>query len=141
MLTLTETIDAIRAIDTDTDIILGACKQIAGLSRVDCTDEVAIASDIYKRYLIDGTSPSPVIIALTACLGTIAAKTATVGNELTAWNKVLDTGHTAFMEALMVRVREETSGDEEAMIKRLLNIMKQSKQVEAEIDEKLRKRS
>jgi|HubBroStandDraft_4_1064222.scaffolds.fasta_scaffold09099_12 hypothetical protein len=140
-LTLTETIDAIRAIDTDTDIILGACKQIAGLSRIDCTDELAITRDIFKRYLVNGTSPRPVITALTTCLGALTAKTAHIGNELTAWNKVLDAGHAAFMDALTSRIREETVGDDEAMVKRLLNIMSQSKQVEAEIDEKLRNRS
>jgi hypothetical protein len=140
-LTLTETIDAIRAIDTDTDIIRNACKQIAGLSRVDCADDLAIASDIFKRYLVDGTSPGPIIAALTTCLGVIVGRTAPVSDELTAWNKVLEAGHAAFMNALTSRIRAETTGDDEAMMKRLLNIMSQSKQVEAEIDEKLRNRS
>ena len=56
MLTLTETIDAINALDTDADIITGACKRILGFNasntfeRGDPREIATSIVDVIKRY-------------------------------------------------------------------------------------------
>ena len=49
MLTITETIDAIKSLDTDEDIILGACNRIISKDKI-ANDPQSISIEIVEKY-------------------------------------------------------------------------------------------
>lgn len=86
MLTLTETIDAIRALNTEADIILGACKRIANPDKYSADADNAafpstIAAQILREYQ-DKVLPSEFADQLLRTLATHIAIYCVAGKEV-----------------------------------------------------------
>ena len=82
MLTLTETIDAIKAIDTDPDVILGACRRIASPQENNPSDDPIKDLVLKITNICEGVRPSTVQVALITALAANGAVTVRPGTEV-----------------------------------------------------------
>ena len=90
MLTITETIDAIRAINTEPEILTGACKRILGL---DAASKVDMNVQTVAFELIEVSNKLPLgegLRALCAALAIDAVTSAKKGHEAEVLHLILD---------------------------------------------------
>ena len=90
MLTITETIDAIRAINTEPEILIGACKRILGL---DAASKADMNVQTVAFELIEVSNKLPLgegLLALGSALAIDAATSAKKGHEAEVLHLILD---------------------------------------------------
>ena len=81
MLTLLETTAAIKALQTEPDIIASACEKVLGLDKIRTLDANALAKHLIVYNISQGCSSSILMEALTYALGQISAMKVVDGKE------------------------------------------------------------
>lgn len=81
MLTLFETAEAIKALDTEPDIIQQACEKVLGLDKVRTLNASALAKHLVLHNIFNGCHSSTLMEALAYALGQMAAMKVIDGKE------------------------------------------------------------
>lgn len=106
MLTLLETIAAIKALDTEPDVIRNACNKVVDPKARDLlplnANAKAITVDICTRYQ-DLEEKGDLIIALCASLGTAAGLAVKPGKEVTLLSSLLDKVTSSYAHSITSR--------------------------------------
>ena len=81
MLTLLETAEAIKALQTEPDIIASACEKVLGLNKIRTLDANALAKHLIVYNISQGCSSSILMEALAYALGQMLAMKVVDGKE------------------------------------------------------------
>lgn len=127
MLTLTETVDAIHALDTETDIILGACKRIANPDKYVLDNNAPIPSTMASQILNDYKDKLPPDEFSDQMLKALAAHTAMYcrpGSEVNALKNSIELLTHYFITARKEAIRLKMETNPSEAIADLLTMMK-----------------
>lgn len=126
MLTITETIDAINKLNTDPDIILGACKRILNpenfFGKQELTHE-QIAMEITHKYMNGSIPASDVVRGILNALVVAMASGAIPGHELDLLTGVQKSLASSFGKAAAVMFSIRMKENPDAAKAEILNLL------------------
>jgi hypothetical protein len=107
-----ETVAAIRALDTDKDIINRACVKVSLPDAATITDEGVIAHEILMRYCsLFEDEPQVLVAALTVALGTLAGLVCRPGSEPAMLSHIVDAITDQFLNTRSKQIADLRSKD------------------------------
>jgi thiamine phosphate synthase YjbQ (UPF0047 family) len=123
MLTITETVDAINAIDTDNDIVLGACKRILGL---DTQPKGATPRDIAQLIVntLQPYSAKDGLSALSIAIASSAIALAEPGHETDLLKDLLGEISHYFTQSMMHRLMKKFGENPDEAMAELLQMVR-----------------
>ena len=121
MLTITETVDAINAIDTDKDVLLGACKKVLGIKST-ATDSETIAKEIIETYS-SRLPTADLITTLCTVTGVVAAGAANPNEEMKVLKIALECVTDIFMSVSAKRFANRMREDPDAAFDQLMRLL------------------
>ena len=124
MLTLFETINAIKTLDTELDIIRNACQKI--LKPGETPDRMTaeqIAIEIATGYTDKTDGPNTLLVALAMALTSTAIVVAIEGKELEMLRTIHDVINDLFIEMFTKRLEKKFEGKPELMFGALIKLM------------------
>ena len=131
MLTLLETTDAIRALDTDNDIIRQACLQVANVTST-VTNAKELEDKILDDYLFNPNSALTIpdfISGLTACVVVTLTASCYEGQEVQLLHDYQKQFVSDYAESLMILMRKKTKNNPAEAIERMVNLIRQFKEL------------
>lgn len=120
MFTLTETIDKIKALDTDADIITQACAKVLGHG-TSALAPANIAHEIIEKY--KKNRPSDVIEGLCAALALLLAASAEEGHEINALASVGQMLSAMYGKAMVDRIRRDCDANPTLAVRRIMGLL------------------
>jgi hypothetical protein len=121
MLTITETIDVILAIDTDAEVIRNACEKLLkdheakanAKFHAELSEEGILVNEILKKY--NGKVPTAELIqSLASALAILAAGSVKVGRESNALKTILEYVEEQYMKVCEARFEDRLRKDSRA---------------------------
>lgn len=126
MLTILETYTAIKALDTEKDIIEGACRKVLGLDKEAPLTEELIAAEIIRTYM--NIPPSKLLVSSALVVGILAGLTAKPGHEGNCLNAIMELIADKFAQSSATRlnslVKENPAAAAEQLMEMLSSISK-----------------
>ena len=126
MLTMDETLAAIKALDTDADILRRACVAIAFPARAENPELTPgqIAGDILRQYAkVVGDERHKLVEALSIALGSYAAYACKPGHEFSLMNAVVAAIYDQFFKILDKKVARMAKDDPAAAVTHMLTVI------------------
>lgn len=134
MLTLFETIAAIKALDTEKDVIQAACaKVLRSESMEQLLGEAKgyrkVAAEIVDRYM-GREDVVDVIAGLSVALGSLGGATAKPGRESVVLNSIQEQVTAAFGRGMMQRLDEKLKSDKHGALSDAITILRGLRDIE-----------
>jgi hypothetical protein len=122
MLTLTETIDAIKSLDTPFDVIEQACKKVVEKDKKKTTDKIEIMLEIMETY--ENRIPIHEFVEIAARLSAhVAAIAVAPGKEAEMLATILGITREVYVETLSRKYMIMMKTDPERAIESLMNML------------------
>lgn len=128
-LTLPETLAALRALDTPSDILTQACQKILGMSDGKGPEE--LTKNITKLIIQANVEPAVAVLAISEATGHIAGIACKPGCELAMMEGILGAIREAFVEARSWSLTNAARGNPEKLRELLLTLLTQEKEPSA----------
>jgi hypothetical protein len=119
VLTILEAYNAIKALDTEPDIIANACKKILGQDRKEEDDPNTIAKEIILTYC-DRLNPGHFVAALAVATGIAAGVSAEDGKEPDLIVNIQDVIVEQMVKVKVSKLRKLAETDPKAAVEQLL---------------------
>ena len=126
-LTILETYTAIKALDTEKDIIEGACRKVLGQDKEAPLTEELIAEEIIRTYM-NRIPPSKLLVSSALVVGILAGLTTKPGHEGNCLNAIMELIADKFAQSSATRlnslVKENPAAAAEQLMEMLSSISK-----------------